>query len=260
MALRSAIDDPRRADRACAVLTLVGAVNVPIIYFSVQWWNTLHQGASVSLTAAPKMATTDADRHARDELRRVVLRDRRRAVARACDHPRARARPRGSRRCRDRGMAAERPRRHPGCAIAQRPGHERILASMGGYGFYVWMSYGACAVADRRGSRRAARAPPPRVRGRDGRAASSAAPERDGDSAMKARHRRFAWIGAGLAALGVAVGARAQRVPVEPRVLLHAHAGAREGSAAGPAVPHRRAGRGGQPEARDGLARPCSSS
>jgi heme exporter protein C len=56
MALRNAIDDPRRADRASAVLALVGAVNVPIIYFSVRWWNTLHQGASVSLTAAPKMA------------------------------------------------------------------------------------------------------------------------------------------------------------------------------------------------------------
>ena len=58
MALRSAIEDQRRADRACAVLALVGSVNVPIIYFSVQWWNTLHQGASVSLTAAPKMAET----------------------------------------------------------------------------------------------------------------------------------------------------------------------------------------------------------
>ncbi len=56
MALRQAIDDPRRADRASAVLALVGVVNVPIIYFSVRWWNTLHQGASVSLTAAPKMA------------------------------------------------------------------------------------------------------------------------------------------------------------------------------------------------------------
>jgi len=56
IALRNAIDDPRRADRACAVLSLVGAVNVPIIYFSVKWWNTLHQGSSVSLTAAPKMA------------------------------------------------------------------------------------------------------------------------------------------------------------------------------------------------------------
>ena len=56
MALRHSIDDPRRADRASAVLALVGAINVPIIYFSVKWWNTLHQGATVSLTAAPKMA------------------------------------------------------------------------------------------------------------------------------------------------------------------------------------------------------------
>jgi heme exporter protein C len=58
IALRHAIADARRADRACAVLTLVGAVNVPIIYFSVRWWNTLHQGATVSLTSAPKMAAT----------------------------------------------------------------------------------------------------------------------------------------------------------------------------------------------------------
>jgi heme exporter protein C len=58
IALRHAIADPRRADRACALLALVGAVNVPIIYFSVRWWNTLHQGASVSLTNAPTMATT----------------------------------------------------------------------------------------------------------------------------------------------------------------------------------------------------------
>jgi heme exporter protein C len=56
IALRSSIDDARRADRACAVLALVGVVNVPIIYFSVQWWNTLHQGSSISLGAAPKMA------------------------------------------------------------------------------------------------------------------------------------------------------------------------------------------------------------
>lgn len=58
IALQSSIDDPRRADKAGAVLALVGVVNVPIIYFSVQWWNTLHQGASVSLTKAPSMATT----------------------------------------------------------------------------------------------------------------------------------------------------------------------------------------------------------
>src|SRR5574340_51180 len=58
IALRQAIDDPRRADRACAVLSLVGVVNVPIIYFSVRWWNTLHQGSSISMTAAPRMAQT----------------------------------------------------------------------------------------------------------------------------------------------------------------------------------------------------------
>lgn len=58
MSLTAAIDDPRRADKAGAILALVGAVNVPIIYFSVKWWNTLHQGASVSLTQAPSMAKT----------------------------------------------------------------------------------------------------------------------------------------------------------------------------------------------------------
>jgi heme exporter protein C len=58
IALHASIDDPRRADRAAAVLAIVGAVNVPIIYFSVQWWNTLHQGASVSLWSAPSMAAT----------------------------------------------------------------------------------------------------------------------------------------------------------------------------------------------------------
>jgi heme exporter protein C len=58
MALQASIDDRRRADRAGAVLAIVGVVNIPIIYFSVQWWNTLHQGASVSLTRAPTMAMT----------------------------------------------------------------------------------------------------------------------------------------------------------------------------------------------------------
>jgi heme exporter protein C len=58
LALTSAIDDARRGDRAGAVLALAGAVNVPVIYFSVQWWNTLHQGASISLrgtSIAPSM-------------------------------------------------------------------------------------------------------------------------------------------------------------------------------------------------------------
>ena len=58
MALQAAIDDPRRADKAGAILALVGVINIPIIYFSVIWWNTLHQGASVSITESPKMAST----------------------------------------------------------------------------------------------------------------------------------------------------------------------------------------------------------
>lgn len=49
LALHAAIDDVRRADKAAALLALAGVVNVPIIYFSVRWWNTLHQGASVRL-------------------------------------------------------------------------------------------------------------------------------------------------------------------------------------------------------------------
>ncbi|MEO6031826.1 MAG: heme ABC transporter permease CcmC [Burkholderiaceae bacterium] len=57
LSLHAAIDDTRRADRAAAVLALVGVFNVPIIYFSVQWWNTLHQGASVSLSSVPSIAT-----------------------------------------------------------------------------------------------------------------------------------------------------------------------------------------------------------
>ncbi len=57
MALHGAIEDSRRADRAAGLLALVGVINVPIIYFSVKWWNTLHQGASISLSKAPSMAT-----------------------------------------------------------------------------------------------------------------------------------------------------------------------------------------------------------
>jgi heme exporter protein C len=58
IALQASIDDPRRAERAGALLAIVGAVNIPIIYYSVQWWNTLHQGASVSFSKAPSMAAT----------------------------------------------------------------------------------------------------------------------------------------------------------------------------------------------------------
>jgi heme exporter protein C len=53
MALRGAIDDTARADRASAVLALVGAVNVPIIHFSVQWWSSLHQGPTLIKKGGP---------------------------------------------------------------------------------------------------------------------------------------------------------------------------------------------------------------
>jgi heme exporter protein C len=50
IALHASIDDPRRADRASALLALLGSVNVPIIYFSVKWWNTLHQGSTIKFS------------------------------------------------------------------------------------------------------------------------------------------------------------------------------------------------------------------
>jgi len=56
MSLRSAFEDPARGDRAAALLAVVGVVNVPIIHYSVQWWNSLHQGATVAKFGKPAMA------------------------------------------------------------------------------------------------------------------------------------------------------------------------------------------------------------
>jgi heme exporter protein C len=53
IALWRAVEDPSRAARAAAILTLVGAINLPIIKFSVDWWNTLHQPASVMRLGGP---------------------------------------------------------------------------------------------------------------------------------------------------------------------------------------------------------------
>jgi heme exporter protein C len=58
MSLRSAFEDPARGDRAAALLALVGVVNVPIIHFSVVWWNSLHQGATVAKFGKPAMAAS----------------------------------------------------------------------------------------------------------------------------------------------------------------------------------------------------------
>jgi len=55
IALWNAMDDPAKAARAAAILALVGAVNLPIIKFSVDWWNTLHQPASVLTMEGPKI-------------------------------------------------------------------------------------------------------------------------------------------------------------------------------------------------------------
>lgn len=55
MALQASIDDPKRAARAAAILALVGVVNIPIIHFSVEWWNTLHQPASVTKLGRPSI-------------------------------------------------------------------------------------------------------------------------------------------------------------------------------------------------------------
>ena len=52
MALHASIEDAHRADRAASLLAIVGAINVPVIYFSVVWWNTLHQGASIGPSAS----------------------------------------------------------------------------------------------------------------------------------------------------------------------------------------------------------------
>lgn len=55
MALQASIDDPKRAARAAAILALVGVVNLPIIHFSVEWWNTLHQPASLTKIGRPSI-------------------------------------------------------------------------------------------------------------------------------------------------------------------------------------------------------------
>jgi len=56
MALHAAIDDEQKAARAAAILALVGVVNIPIVKFSVDWWNTLHQGESIFRAGGPTLS------------------------------------------------------------------------------------------------------------------------------------------------------------------------------------------------------------
>ncbi len=58
IALYSAIEDKRVAARAISILALVGVVNIPIIHFSVEWWNTLHQTSSVTMSGKSAMSTS----------------------------------------------------------------------------------------------------------------------------------------------------------------------------------------------------------
>jgi heme exporter protein CcmD len=127
IALQAAIDDARRADKAGAILALVGVVNVPIIYFSVKWWNTLHQGADHGHHHAVGYADHVAGL--------LDVRHRRRADAGSRHYSRARSAYRvgqgttGSER--KRTMNWESP---------------AAFFAMGGYGVYVWGSFGVCAL------------------------------------------------------------------------------------------------------------------
>ena len=56
LALQAAIDDEQKAARASAILALVGAVNLPIVHYSVVWWNSLHQGESIFVAGGPLLA------------------------------------------------------------------------------------------------------------------------------------------------------------------------------------------------------------
>lgn len=56
MALYSAVEDKRTASRAAAILAIVGVVNIPIIHYSVEWWNTLHQGPTITKLDKPSIA------------------------------------------------------------------------------------------------------------------------------------------------------------------------------------------------------------
>ena len=57
LALRAAFDDRDKADRVTAILAVVGVVNIPIIHYSVEWWNSLHQGPTILAEGGPAMTT-----------------------------------------------------------------------------------------------------------------------------------------------------------------------------------------------------------
>ena len=132
IALWRAFDDPARAGRVAAVLILVGFVNIPIIKFSVDWWNTLHQPASILRVGGPTIDPVDAvaaPGHARG-FRAAV---RRRCIWLRCAPRSIRRRIRAGRT--PRGAAAAEPRR-------RRAGGARRMTYPG----YIVAAYGATAL------------------------------------------------------------------------------------------------------------------
>ena len=141
MALQAAIDDPRRADRAGALLALVGVVNVPIIYFSVQVVEhpapgRLGQPDQGAQRWPPPCCRACWSWRWRSGCTRIAV-----ALARVrVDHPRARARTR------------DWARQTAGGAAHELGQPAASFLDMGGYGLYVWGSFGMCALrAGRRG-------------------------------------------------------------------------------------------------------------
>ena len=237
MALQAAIDDPRRADRAGAVLALVGVVNIPIIYFSVKWWNTLHQGASVSLTSAPTMAATMLA-----GMLLMALASWMYSIAAALH--------------RVRSIILERERNADWVAqYAGTGSHElgelvRFLRDGRLRALRLGLVRGD-RWSDRRGNRPAAQ---PQARRR-----RATRPPRRGRHGHETAHKRIAIVAGGSPRWRWPRRLVLQRLPAEPGVLLHALPGRRQRSAAGQDLPHRRHGGEGQRQAparrRDGALR-----
>ena len=119
MGLRAGIEDPRKADKASAVLAIVGVINVPIIKFSVEWWNSLHQTATVMQLGKPTMDWRHVVAAAADVAGvRAVLR-------RGAAHPAARR------------TAAARTQ----CELGARGAGMSEFLDMGGYGKYLWPAF-----------------------------------------------------------------------------------------------------------------------
>ena len=204
MALQASIEDPRRADKAGAILALTGVVNIPIIYFSVQWWSTLHQGASVSFSSAPTMAATMFT-----GMLLVAFAFWMYASPRRC--------------CACAGSSAQ-----AGTQLGRRLSRGTPVSwasvgdflNMGGYALCVW---GSCAVTLGLLAIEMAVLVSRSV-------ASTTQWTRTKARSMKPRHKRFAAIAAGIAALGI--GAALVLTAFQKNlVFLHAHAGRRENEA-----------------------------